>query len=109
MSSITGIDGLSPTLKSIKFTKTIAIANKESIICGWNLIKKIASKNNTKIIPIRLTINTYSNPEKRETAVAGRIRIPAIPNLSAIEPADHEMDAAKANKIPTRTVLILMH
>ena len=58
---------------------------------------------------IRLTINTYSNPEKRETAVAGRIRIPAIPNLSAIEPADHEMDAAKANKIPTRTVLILMH
>ena len=58
---------------------------------------------------IRLTINTYSNPEKREAAVAGKIRIPAMPNLSAIEPAAHEMDAAKANKIPTRTVLILMH
>ena len=33
MSSIIGIDGLDPTLKIIRFTKTIAIANKESIIC----------------------------------------------------------------------------
>ena len=40
MSSITGIDGLKPTFNIIKFTKKIAIANKESIICGWNLIKK---------------------------------------------------------------------
>ena len=39
MSSITGIDGLQPTIQSIKYTKKIAIANKESIICGWNLIK----------------------------------------------------------------------
>ena len=38
MSSIVGIEGLEPTLKIIKFTKKIAIANKESIICGWNLI-----------------------------------------------------------------------
>ena len=30
----------------------ILIANKESIICGWDLIKKSAIKNNTKIIPI---------------------------------------------------------
>ena len=28
------------------------IANKESIICGWNLIHSIAKKNKTKIIPI---------------------------------------------------------
>ena len=39
MSCVTGIDGLEPTLKIIKFTKKIAIANKEFIICGWNLIK----------------------------------------------------------------------
>ena len=36
MSSIVGIDGLSPTIKIIKFTKKIVIANKESIICGMN-------------------------------------------------------------------------
>ena len=28
MSSITGIDGLQPTIQSIKYTKKIAIANK---------------------------------------------------------------------------------
>ena len=34
MSSIVGLDGLQPTLDIIKHTKTIAIANKETIICG---------------------------------------------------------------------------
>ena len=40
MSSIVGIQGLEPTYKIIKYTKNIAIANKESIICGWSLINK---------------------------------------------------------------------
>ena len=52
MSSISGIEGLEPTIKMIKFTKKIAIANKESIICGWPLIKKELLKNKTKFIPI---------------------------------------------------------
>ena len=52
MSSITGIDGLEPTFKIIKFTKTIAIANKESIICAWDLIKKQLKKYRTKFIPV---------------------------------------------------------
>ena len=47
MSAISGFDGLRPTLEIIKFTKTIAIANKESIICGWNLIKKELEKYKT--------------------------------------------------------------
>ena len=52
MSSISGFDGLKPTIKIIKKTKTIAIANKESIICGWNLIKKQLDKYKTKFIPV---------------------------------------------------------
>ena len=52
MNSIVGFAGLKPTLEIIKFTKQIAIANKESIICGWNLIKKKTISNKTKIIPI---------------------------------------------------------
>ena len=52
MSSITGIDGLEPTIKIIKHTKVIAIANKESLICGWNLINKELIKFNTKFIPV---------------------------------------------------------
>ena len=52
MSSITGLNGLSPTLKSIKYTKKILIANKESIICGWNLINKELKKYKTSFIPV---------------------------------------------------------
>ena len=52
MSSITGLDGLEPTLNIIKKTKTIAIANKESIICGWGLIKKNLDKYKTEFIPV---------------------------------------------------------
>ena len=52
MSAISGFDGLKPTLDIIKFTNTIAIANKESIICGWSLINKKIIKYKTKFIPI---------------------------------------------------------
>ncbi len=52
MSSIIGLDGLYPTLKIIKFTKKIVIANKESIICGWNLIKKELDRHKTEFIPV---------------------------------------------------------
>ena len=52
MSSISGIDGLEPTLKIIKHTKKIAIANKEAIICGWHLIKKDLKKYKTTFVPV---------------------------------------------------------
>jgi 1-deoxy-D-xylulose-5-phosphate reductoisomerase len=52
MSSITGLEGLNPTLKIIKHTKVIAIANKEAIICGWNILDKELKKNKTKFIPV---------------------------------------------------------
>jgi len=52
MSAIVGIEGLLPTLKIIKFTKKIAIANKEPIICAWNLIKNELEKNKTEFIPV---------------------------------------------------------
>jgi len=52
MSSISGIEGLGPTIKIIPHTKEIAIANKESIICAWHLIQKELIMNRTKFIPI---------------------------------------------------------
>ena len=52
MSSITGLDGLKPTLEIIKYSKTIAIANKESIICGWNLISAQIRKYKVNFIPV---------------------------------------------------------
>ena len=52
MSSIVGLDGLRPTVNIIRFTKNIAIANKESIICAWNLIQKQLKNHKTNFIPV---------------------------------------------------------
>ncbi len=52
MSSIIGLDGLKPTIDIIRYTKKIVIANKESIVCGWNLIKKELEKHKTEFIPV---------------------------------------------------------
>tara|TARA_B100001175_G_scaffold269615_1_gene241454 strand:+ start:8919 stop:10094 length:1176 start_codon:yes stop_codon:yes gene_type:complete len=52
MCAISGLSGLKPTVDAIKFSNTIAIANKESIICGWKFISKALRKNKTSFIPI---------------------------------------------------------
>ena len=52
MSSISGIQGLKPTIEIIKYSKRIAIANKEAIICGWDLIEKRLVKHKTEFIPV---------------------------------------------------------
>ena len=52
MSSISGIYGLEPTVKIIKYTNKIAIANKEAIICGWHLIKKELKRYKTTFVPV---------------------------------------------------------
>ena len=52
MNAISGLEGLNPTLKIIQYSNKIAIANKESIICGWSLITKQLTKHRTEFIPI---------------------------------------------------------
>ena len=52
MVSISGIDGLEPTTILCKFSKTLAVVNKESLICGWNLIEYQLKKYNSNFIPI---------------------------------------------------------
>ena len=52
MSAIVGVAGLQPTLDAIKISKTVAIANKESIICGWEILSKFTKRYKTKILPV---------------------------------------------------------
>jgi 1-deoxy-D-xylulose-5-phosphate reductoisomerase len=52
MSSIVGIAGLQPTVDAIKISKTVAIANKETIICGWEILSKHLKKYKTKVLPV---------------------------------------------------------
>ena len=80
MSSISGIYGLEPTINIIKYTKKIAIANKEAIICGWHLIKKNIDKYKTSFVPVdsehfsvfySLKGNNISNIEKIYLTASG--------------------------------------
>ena len=52
MSAIVGFEGLKPTIEAIKCSKKVAIANKESIICGWHLLSKYTKKYKTEILPL---------------------------------------------------------
>jgi len=52
MCAIVGIAGLQPTIDSIKISKTVAIANKESIICAWKILSEQIKKYKTKIQPV---------------------------------------------------------
>jgi 1-deoxy-D-xylulose-5-phosphate reductoisomerase len=52
LSAISGFAALKPTLAAIGNSKTIALANKESLVCAGNLVLEKALAHNTKIIPV---------------------------------------------------------
>ena len=52
LSSIVGIAGLKPTLCAIEAKKTIALANKETLVCAGELVNKKAEENGVNIIPV---------------------------------------------------------
>jgi 1-deoxy-D-xylulose-5-phosphate reductoisomerase len=102
MCAISGFQGLQPTLDIIKFTKTIAIANKESIICGWNLIKKDLEKYKTNFIPIDsehfsiwslLNNNKTNNCERIYITASGgpfrKLSLNKFKNISVTDALDH--------------------
>lgn len=52
VSSITGIDGLKPTLSAVKSGKKVALANKESMVVAGPLIRSEAEKSGAEIVPV---------------------------------------------------------
>ena len=52
INAIMGMVGLEPTYKAIISGKDIALANKETMVAGGNLVKKAAFENNVKIYPV---------------------------------------------------------
>ena len=98
MSAISGLEGLKPTLDLIKFSKTIAIANKESIICAWNLIQQRLKKYKTNFIPVDsehfsiwslLNKDNYNNIEEIIITASGGpfLKLP-ITEFNNIKPKD---------------------
>ena len=52
LSAIPGMEGLEPTIEMVKKSRKLLIANKESVICGWDLIKNASKKFKTKLVPV---------------------------------------------------------
>lgn len=52
INSIVGVAGLLPTIFALNNKKNVAIANKESLVTGGEIITKLAEKNDCKILPI---------------------------------------------------------
>tara|TARA_B100000029_G_scaffold291190_1_gene284797 strand:- start:4961 stop:6121 length:1161 start_codon:yes stop_codon:yes gene_type:complete len=97
MSAIVGLAGLQPTIDAIKISHTVAIANKETIICGWEILSKDIKKYKTKIVPVdsehfsimELTKDT-SNDEIEEiiiTASGGPFLKTSVSQLKNIKPS----------------------
>ncbi len=52
INSIVGIAGLEPTLAAINAKKDIALANKETLVTGGNLVKRAIKENGVKLLPV---------------------------------------------------------
>ncbi len=52
INSVVGIAGLRPTLTAIENKKTIALANKETLVAGGELVMRKAKENGVAILPV---------------------------------------------------------
>lgn len=52
INAIVGIAGLKPTLAAINAKKDIALANKETLVTGGELVKKAVKENGVKLLPV---------------------------------------------------------
>lgn len=52
LNAIVGMAGLRPTLSALQNGITLALANKESLVAGGDLVKDTAKKNNVTILPV---------------------------------------------------------
>ena len=80
LTALVGYSGLKPTIRAIKAKKTIALANKETLVVAGDLITKLCLENGVKIYPVDsehsaifqcLVGETYSPIEKIYLTASG--------------------------------------
>ena len=52
LTALVGYSGLKPTIRAIKAKKTIALANKETLVVAGDLITKLCNENDVQIYPV---------------------------------------------------------
>ena len=97
ISAIVGIAGLRPTMAAIERGATIALANKESLVCAGSLMMDRAAQTGAKIIPVDsehsaiYQVFDFAAPEKIEritlTASGGPFRTLPLSSLKDVTPA----------------------
>jgi 1-deoxy-D-xylulose-5-phosphate reductoisomerase len=98
LNSVVGSAGLLPTVKAIEAGKTIAFANKETLVCAGKMIMDMAKKHNARLIPVDsehsaifqcLQGNEGNKPEKLFlTASGGPFRLTPKEELVNIKAQD---------------------
>ena len=70
MSAIVGAAGLQPTLKAVERGATVALANKESLVCAGDLVTRAANDSGGRLLPVDSEHNAihqvfdYERPER---------------------------------------------
>lgn len=99
LNAVVGMVGLKPTLEAIKAKKTIALANKETLVAGGHLVTELASKNNVSILPVDSEHSAIFQamqgmPSKKAvkkiilTASGGPFFNKKLPELESVTPSD---------------------
>ena len=52
VNALVGMSGLMPTISAIKARKTIALANKETLVAGGDIVNEMVKKYNVSLVPI---------------------------------------------------------
>jgi 1-deoxy-D-xylulose-5-phosphate reductoisomerase len=97
LTALVGYAGLKPTIAAIKAKKTIALANKETLVVAGELIKQLALENEVEIYPVdsehsaifQCLTGEYQNPIEKIylTASGGPFRGWSLDQLKNVTPA----------------------
>jgi 1-deoxy-D-xylulose-5-phosphate reductoisomerase len=98
VTAMVGYAGLLPTINAIKAGKTIALANKETLVVAGELIQKLAQEYHSGIIPVdsehSAIFQCLAGEEQNEiekliiTASGGPFRTKSIEELATVSKAD---------------------
>lgn len=96
--AITGYSGVKPVIEAVSLGKTVALANKESLVAAGEIIMPLAKKTGAKIIPVDSEhsaiwqcLNFNADKEFKKliiTASGGALRDVPISDLEAVTACD---------------------
>jgi 1-deoxy-D-xylulose-5-phosphate reductoisomerase len=98
MAAIVGAAGLPPTLRAVERGARVAFANKETLVCAGELVKRSAAASGARLLPVDSEHNAiyqlfdFDNPERVArvilTASGGPFRGHTLAEMASVTPAE---------------------